>query len=101
MVDRLPTDTLAYFFWAMMGLDAAYMLVYYGLGFSAAAKGEPKRFDQFGWTAVVGVLLQVAVAFFNKFNLLVFACRLMCHMYATFLADLLRSIEMDPPVEDE
>jgi hypothetical protein len=101
MEDRWSTEALTVFFWSMMGLDAVYMLLYYGCGMYASQQAEPRSFERFGWCALLGVLIQVVVSFFNKFNLMIFSCRLMCHMYSTFLADLLRSMDMAPPQVEE
>jgi hypothetical protein len=101
MEDRWSTEALTVFFWSMMGLDGVYMLMYYALGMFASQYAEPRSFERFGWCALLGVIIQVVVSFFNKFNLMIFSCRLMCHMYSTFLADLLRSMDMAPPQLDD
>ncbi|CAE7656615.1 unnamed protein product, partial [Symbiodinium pilosum] len=52
------------------------------MGFSAANKHKPRLYAWFSNIALTGIIVQVLFAYMNKANIVVFALRLFCYVYA-------------------
>mmetsp|Transcript_78236 Transcript_78236/g.242573 ORF Transcript_78236/g.242573 Transcript_78236/m.242573 type:complete len:205 (-) Transcript_78236:43-657(-) len=82
---NIPNATLWSIFWGLFACEISYIKVYYGLGFVALAKGQPRVYHWFTNISILGIVVQVLFAYMNKFNLLIFLMRLSSYVYAKFM----------------
>jgi hypothetical protein len=83
--------------WVTFGIDIAFGLVYYSLGWLAACTNRPRYYMWFATACMCGILGQVLMAYINKFNLLIFFMRLLSYIYAKFLRSLAIHMQIVPP----
>ncbi|CAE7188313.1 unnamed protein product [Symbiodinium sp. CCMP2456] len=95
----LPLQTLWTLFWAQLGFQLAYLKLYFCMGFSAANKHKPRLYAWFSNVALTGIVVQVLFAYMNKANIVVFALRLFCYVYARFMKGMLHQLLLNPPAE--
>jgi len=84
-------------YWGAFFIEASFAVIYYCLAGAAVYTGRPKYFEYFARCGVVGVFLEIALAYVNRFNLLIFFMRLLAFMYARVLKGFMVQLLLLPP----
>jgi len=85
LYSKTPLDSLKVIFWVTFAIEIGYGAVYYILAGWSVCSGRPKHFELFARCGVIGVFLEIALAYVNRFNLVIFFMRLLSFMYARIL----------------
>eukprot|EP00933_Yihiella_yeosuensis_P041815 TRINITY_DN36216_c0_g1_i4.p1 TRINITY_DN36216_c0_g1~~TRINITY_DN36216_c0_g1_i4.p1 ORF type:complete len:266 (-),score=30.31 TRINITY_DN36216_c0_g1_i4:129-926(-) len=97
----LPLSSLWLIFWMLFALEMSYLKLYFWMGFTALLKHKPKMYSWFGNIALIGIVFQVFFSYMNRANLVVFALRLVCYIYARFMRSLLQTMQLRPMSMEE
>eukprot|EP00742_Colponemidia_sp_Colp-10_P008637 GILJ01009367.1.p1 GENE.GILJ01009367.1~~GILJ01009367.1.p1 ORF type:complete len:310 (-),score=39.39 GILJ01009367.1:312-1139(-) len=82
--------------WGSFVINLLYNVVYFATGIWGAANKNPQHLRSFAFLAMLGILGQMMMVYFNEFNLLVFFMRLIAYVYSRFLLSILLSVAMLP-----
>jgi len=85
MYANASLGTLKVVFWTTFGIEICFGAVYYCIAGMALFSSRPKHFEFFARCGMIGVFLEIALAYVNRFNLLIFFMRLLAFMYARVL----------------
>lgn len=72
--------------------EMIFTVAYLGIGVLASISGRPRGYSRCAKVALTGTLAQLALAYINRFNLLIFFLRFITYAYARFLGNLLTGI---------
>jgi len=93
---KAPMSTLVVVFWGTFAIEAGFAAVYYSLAAIAISSGRPKHFEFFARCGITGVFIEIALAYVNRFNLLIFFMRLLAFMYARVIKGFMVQLMLLP-----
>eukprot|EP00743_Colponemidia_sp_Colp-15_P005566 GILK01005987.1.p1 GENE.GILK01005987.1~~GILK01005987.1.p1 ORF type:complete len:298 (-),score=44.76 GILK01005987.1:370-1233(-) len=82
--------------WGSFVVNLLYNVVYFATGIWGATNKNPQHLRSFAFLAMLGILGQMMMVYFNEFNLLLFFMRLIAYVYSRFLLSILLSVAMMP-----
>eukprot|EP00930_Biecheleria_cincta_P057307 TRINITY_DN43275_c0_g1_i1.p1 TRINITY_DN43275_c0_g1~~TRINITY_DN43275_c0_g1_i1.p1 ORF type:complete len:248 (+),score=38.00 TRINITY_DN43275_c0_g1_i1:86-829(+) len=93
----VPVSSLWILFWVQLGCELSYLKLYFGMALTAVMKHKPRMYSWFANIALGGIVVQVLFSYMNRANIVVFALRLFCYVYARFMRSMLQQIMLRPP----
>eukprot|EP00916_Digyalum_oweni_P015152 GHVL01024725.1.p1 GENE.GHVL01024725.1~~GHVL01024725.1.p1 ORF type:complete len:216 (+),score=19.90 GHVL01024725.1:74-721(+) len=76
--------------------DIIYCIIFYTIGLVSVYSNRIRLYDAFSQFAILGVLVQLLLAYIGKFNFLIFLLRLMSYFYGKFLRNVLVALTLFP-----